>query len=344
MTLFRNYRDLPPISRAICLGTFDGVHRGHQAVIRRALHEAKRRNIVSQIFTFDPHPRQFLGQSVENLLGVDDRVELLNKLSADELLLQEFSREFSTISAQTFVEDILIDTLKASCIVVGRRFHFGHHAQGSAKFLRQYADSFETIEVHGLSAEGQDISSSRIRELLRHGDITQATGLLAYAPFVTGVVEEGDARGRQLGFPTANLSFDSTTIASHMRRGVYVCVAFDCETGFFFPAVANFGRRPTFGEGRLLWEIHFLHFSDDLRRRKLRLFLLDFLRDEIAFETREQLQIQISQDCKRAEEVLVKRLAIFRSTAAESDSFEWPKSYSLENPISKWQSFQAFEF
>lgn len=276
-----------PRPRKLAIGTFDGVHLGHREVIRDS----------DTVVTFDPHPVAVLKPEAapKLLTTVERKAELIADLGVEELVVVNFDKQFAARSAGWFIEEVLIGQLNAAKVSVGTNFHFGKGAQGGVKLLEQY-DAFSTRAVELVVVNGKEVSSSQIRRLLLDGEVSAAAELLG-APFqLQGQVIQGDTRGRELGFPTANLVPDPAY--AYPANGIYVCLA----NGM--PAAVSVGVRPTFeSNGRVLIEAHILDFSADLYGTQLRLDFLQRLRGEIAFDSVEQLTAQMHRDVEEVRAV-----------------------------------------
>jgi riboflavin kinase/FMN adenylyltransferase len=273
--------------RSVAVGTFDGVHVGHRKVI----------NGSSSVLTFDPHPVSVVApQHTPRLLtSLHRKAELIEALGVEELIVIPFDADFAMRSADEFVEDVLVGALGATRVAIGENFRFGHKAQGDPRLLA--ADGrFDTVVHSLLEVDGEIVSSSHIRGLVLAGEVALATDLLG-APFqLCGEVIHGDQRGRELGFPTANLVPEEALACP--GHGVYACLA-DGR-----PAAVSIGVRPTFQTGRgELIEAYILDFDGDLYGRELRLDFLARLRGERRFETAEALIEQMHTDVERAREV-----------------------------------------
>jgi riboflavin kinase/FMN adenylyltransferase len=275
-------------ARSVAVGTFDGVHLGHREVIDGS----------DSVLTFEPHPVSVVApQHTPKLLTTLARkAELLAELGVGELIVIPFDAEFAQRSAAEFVDDVLVGALGASRVSIGENFRFGHKAQGDSGLLA--ADARFTTVVHPLlEVDGEIVSSSHIRGLVLSGEMAEANRLLGSTFQLRGEVVRGDARGRELGFPTANLVPDETLVCP--GHGVYACLA-DGR-----PAAVSIGVRPTFETGRgELIEAYVLDFDGDLYGRDLRLEFLARLRGERRFEDPESLIEQIRRDVARTRELV----------------------------------------
>ena len=282
---------LPEVRRAeqrsVAVGTFDGVHMGHREVIAGA----------DSVLTFDPHPVSVVApQHTPKLLTTLERkAELIASLGVSEMVVIPFDAEFAMRSAASFIEDVLVDALGATRVAIGENFRFGHKAQGDPQLLE--ADPRFTTVVHPLlEVDGEVVSSSHIRGLLLAGEVAEANRLLGVPFQIKGVVAHGDARGRELGFPTANLVPEEALACP--GHGVYACLA-DGR-----PAAVSIGVRPTFQTGRAeLIEAYILDFEGDLYDSTLELQFLERLRGERRFDSAEALIEQMREDVARTREI-----------------------------------------
>jgi riboflavin kinase/FMN adenylyltransferase len=279
--------DAKPRPRHVAIGTFDGVHRGHQAVIKGA----------DTVLTFDPHPLEVIHPAAlpKLIMPFGVKRDVIEGLGVDELVVIPFDQEFAQRSAEEFIEDVLIAKLGAEQVSVGENFRFGAKAKGDPAMLAA-REEFETRVVPLVEIDGETISSTRIRALVAAGDMQGARHCLG-APFmVEGEVVSGDQRGRELGFPTANIvPDDRLAIPGH---GVYAAFA----NGV--PAAVNVGVRPTFESGRgVLIETYLIDFEGDLYGTELRVAFVERLRGEKRFASVEELIAQMRLDVEDAKRV-----------------------------------------
>ena len=312
MRIFRHYENLPPEARgaAVTIGNFDGVHRGHQAVIGEAGRVAKRLDLPLGVLTFEPHPRSVFQPDAPpfRLTSLRTKAHDLEALGVDCLYVLHFDLEFSKRTAQAFVADILVGGLEVRHVVVGDDFVFGHARRGNVEVLGRMAaeQGFGLTCVAPVTAAagaGKVFSSGAIRDLLRQGDPRAAARRLGRFWELEGRVEEGNRRGKGLGFPTANLG-----LGEYLRpaTGIYAVRA-GLDQGrdtVWRDGVASLGRRPTFGGKELLLEVHLFDFSADLYGRHLRVAMIEFLREERKFDRPDALIAQMREDAERAREVL----------------------------------------
>jgi len=287
----------------VALGNFDGVHRGHQALIADAGRTAKTLGAPVVALTFEPHPRGFFVPDTGpfRLTLPPAKLRLLAQYGVQAVLAQRFDASFAALSADSFIDDVLLKGLGARHVVCGYDFTFGARRGGNVEFLRQ-AGALRGIGVTVLEPvmrEGEIYSSTRIREALRAGWASEASELLGHAWEIEGEVELGDQRGRTIGYPTANVA-----LGEHLRPrfGVYAVRAL--VDGTWRDAVANLGRRPTFGKLKENFEVHLFDFTGDLYGQTLRVALVDFIRPEMKFTGLDQLKAQIAADGQAAKAIL----------------------------------------
>jgi riboflavin kinase/FMN adenylyltransferase len=292
---------------AVALGNFDGVHRGHQTLLARAAERAKALGAPLVALTFEPHPRRFFVPDTGpfRLTLPPAKVRLLAQYGVQAVLAQRFDAAFAALSPDAFIDDVLLKGLGARHVVCGYDFTFGERRGGNVERLREQgrARGFGVTVLDPVMREGEIYSSTRIREALRAGWASEAAELLGHDWEIEGAVELGDQRGRTIGFPTANVA-----LGEHLRPrfGVYaVRVLVDGQNGSRWRnAVANLGRRPTFGKLQENFEVHLFDFSGDLYGKVLRVALVDFIRPEMKFGGLDQLKAQIAADGQAARELL----------------------------------------
>jgi riboflavin kinase/FMN adenylyltransferase len=290
----------------VTIGAYDGVHRGHQAVIGQVRKEAQQLGCQSVVVTFDKHPASVVRpESAPKLLtDLDQKLELLQQTGIDATLIVEFNRERSTEDPTLFVKRVLVDTLRARAVVVGEDFHFGFNRGGNVAMLRELGKQFDfQVEPVKLIARPdgveEPVSSTSIRRALAGGQVETATNLLGRAYEVRGVVVNGDKRGRTIGFPTANVEVPNAMCLP--ADGVYAG-KFQCDDGSVHACAINLGRRPTFFEhaDHSLLEAHLLDFDGDLYGQKVSVTFEHFLRSERKFDGLEAIRTQLQLDVAAA--------------------------------------------
>ena len=290
----------------VTIGAYDGVHRGHQAVIGQVRKEAQQLDCQSVVVTFDKHPASVVrpASAPKLLTDLDQKLELLQQTGIDATLIVEFNRERSTEDPALFVKRVLVDTLRARVVVVGEDFHFGFNRGGNVAMLRELGKQFDfQVEPVKLIARPdgveEPVSSTSIRRALAGGQVEIATNLLGRAYEMRGVVVNGDKRGRSIGFPTANVEVPNAMCLP--ADGVYAG-RFRCDDGSVHACAINLGRRPTFFEhaDHSLLEAHLLDFSGDLYGQKVSVTFEHFLRSERKFDGLEAIKTQLQLDVAAA--------------------------------------------
>jgi len=291
----------------LTIGNFDGVHRGHQAILALVIERARALEGESILYTFEPHPRRVLqpGNDLRLLETFEQKVETLAALGLDAVIAEPFDLEFAKTSPEYFIEHCIWERIRPVEVYVGYDFHFGRDREGSMRLLTERGPhlGFSVTVVPEVSVEGRDVNSTRIRELLAEGEVEEAATLLGRPFCARGRVTEGDRRGRTIGFPTANLAPVSEILPA---PGVYVgrlrCLSGGGEwQGKSLPVVTNVGYRPTFRDGRdLVAEAHVLDFSGDLYGCEIDLSFERRLRGERRFESVDALREQIARDVEQA--------------------------------------------
>ena len=306
------YRDLnevaEPFSHAcVTIGNFDGVHLGHQMLFGEVVQRAYRSNGTSVAVTFDPHPLQILRPDGIKLISTcEQKTELIEHAGIDVLVIIPFSMKFAGISADHFVDDILLNTIGVKELVVGYDYAFGKGRVGNIDFLKDQGTkkgfSVSVVEAH--YENDMLVSSTKVRALVADGRMADARTLLGRYYQIRGEVQLGKQRGgKEIGFPTANLNMDREDLIPKM--GVYVCQVI-CD-GKCYGGVLNIGVNPTFGEERLVAETHIFDFDQDIYGKPIKVNLLRFLRSEQKFSGIAELSAQIAKDVSRAKEILIRQ-------------------------------------
>ena len=298
------------VNAVVAIGNFDGLHRGHRGVIARAQILAKKLNKPCALLTFEPHPADVFAEKnvIFRLTPPEAKAAQAAKLGLDGMIIWSFDKAFSQRPAQEFTRTILSKTLGVSAVVAGYDFCFGAGRQGTAKFLQSEGGhlgfSVEIVERITQDEAGslEAVSSTATRHALIRGDVALARSLLGHPYFVRGIVRHGDKRGRDLGFPTANLVLDDS---NRLAYGVYaVTIVIDGQT---HDGVASFGRRPTFDNGAPLLEVFVFDFNGDLYGKDVEVAFYDFIRHEAKFNDINELIAQMQEDSARARQALARR-------------------------------------
>lgn len=284
----------------VTVGTFDGVHLGHSKIFERMTVLAKSCDGETVVITFDPHPRLVVHPDSKNLKFINTRerkYELIENNGIDHLVVIPFTKEFSNTHADTFIEDILVKKIGVHELVVGYDHHFGKNREGSFGALEDLAEKFN-FGLEQISARDIDdiaISSTKIRNALKEGDISFANELLGYEYSITGTVVSGNKIGRKIGFPTANIEIEDE-YKLIMAIGVYACrVQWKGKT---YQGMGNIGYRPTINNSDLTIEVNIFDFDEEIYGETITIFFVDRIRNEIKFENLEALQTQLSKDQK----------------------------------------------
>ncbi len=298
------------VGHAVTIGTYDGVHIGHQAVIRATQQTADRLGLATAVVTFHPHPASILRPDSAPLLltDIDQKIDLLEQLGVDTVLVVPFDEVRAAETAEEFVESMLVDLMGAKAVVVGHDFHFGKGRAGNVELLRELGRK-NGFEVEGLQllprpdGSVESVSSTAIRRALAEGEVVAASKLLGRYHEIRGPVVQGDQRGRTIGFPTANIAVarDLAMPADGVYAGWYLR-----PDGPEWPCAINIGKRPTFYQDaeHSLLEAHLLAFDGDLYHEQARVRFVELLRSEQRFDGIEALKAQLQLDIARASEIL----------------------------------------
>lgn len=281
----------------ITIGTFDGVHIGHQKIIEQLNALKSDPDEVSMILTFFPHPRRVLDQSndIKMLTTMDEKIELLERFRLDHLIIEPFTQEFSRLSALEFVRDVLVNKLHLKKLVIGYDHHFGRNREGNFEQLTEYGKlyGFEVVEIPAQEISAVSVSSTKIRKAIEKGNMSMANSYLGYRYKLTGEIVKGQGIGRKINFPTVNLNVAEDYKLIPMK-GVYAVrtvIGVDAVFGMM-----NIGFRPTVGGSGRTIEIHLLDFEGDLYGVQMQIEVLDRLRDEEKFDSVEALSEQLRKD------------------------------------------------
>ncbi len=281
----------------VTIGTFDGVHFGHQQIIKKLVSEAKKAGKKSVVLTFFPHPRMVLQKnaSIELINTIDERAFLLEKTGLDYLIIHPFSKEFSRTSALEFVRDILVNHLNISKLIIGYDHHFGKNREGNITQLTEYSHlyDFKVEEIPAQDIDSVSVSSTKVRRALRAGNLKTANNYLGYYFMLNGNVVNGKKLGGKIGYPTANIDVKET-YKLIPKTGVYVVKSTINKKIIF--GMMNIGSRPTVNGNHQTIEVHFFNFNQDLYHQNLTIELIYFLRDERKFDSIDSLIYQLKKD------------------------------------------------
>jgi riboflavin kinase/FMN adenylyltransferase len=294
-------------SSVITIGTFDGVHVGHQQIIHRLVDTARKNDLQALVLTFFPHPRMVIQNdaNIKLINTIDEKAKQLEQLGVDHLVVKEFTKSFSRLTALEYVRDILVNKLKVKHIIVGYDHHFGRNRTANINELKEFGAfyDFEVTEIEPQEVDDVAVSSTKIRSAILEGNIPIANKFLGYNFMLTGTVIKGKGLGKTLDFPTANIQIEAAykLIPKH---GVYVVKSQIKGVEVF--GMMNIGKNPTVSEGnQTKIEVHFFDFSANLYGAVLKIELLDHLRSEIKFPNIEALKLQLEKDKADATNALI---------------------------------------
>lgn len=306
----RVYNDLFFIEKndntIITIGTFDGVHLGHQEIFNVLINNAKNNGCRSFVLTFEPHPRMVIqpNSQLKLLTTFQEKVEILEKMGIDNLLVIPFTKEFSQLTPEEFFRKYILEGLGVKKMVIGYDHHFGKGRDGDEQKIRELgsANNFEVQKTEAVTINETVVSSSKIRNALSEGEVKNAAQMLGRNYSFSGIVVVGDKRGRELGFPTANIQLENG-LKLVPKNGVYAVKVF-LEDGIF-DGVMNIGLRPTFKETKIvLSEVHILNFNEDIYGKQIRVEFIARIRDEKKFGSKEELIKQIEIDKQKTSKLL----------------------------------------
>ena len=289
----------------VTIGTFDGVHIGHQKIIKHLINTGKSKGLKSVILTFFPHPRMVLQKdsNIKLINTIDERRNILDDLGLDYLVVKKFTHEFSRLSAENFVKGILVEELNAKKVIIGYDHRFGRNRNADINDLKTFGETFG-FEVEEISAQDINdvaVSSTKIRLALMDGEIHKANAYLGYNFMLTGKVTKGKSLGKELGFPTANIEIkkDYKIIP---KQGSYIVNSMIKDTLVY--GMMNIGVNPTVNGSKQTIEVHFFDFDDDIYEDTIKIDLLHRIRDEEKFESLEALKLQLAKDKETAIEYI----------------------------------------
>jgi riboflavin kinase/FMN adenylyltransferase len=305
--IYNCIKDFKPVNKpVVTIGTFDGVHLGHQAIFGKMKQEAEKIGGETVVITFFPHPRIVLGLNSKNLKFINTQEKKINRIDAagiDHLVIVSFTKQFSGLSSEDFLRDLVIQKIKPAKVIIGYDHHFGKNREGSFELLSKMgaAFGFEVEEVEAQLAGGTTVSSTKIRKLLEEGEVGQANELLGYEYSITGKVVKGQAIGHTLGFPTANIEI-SDEYKLIAAVGVYACRVE--WMGKMYKGMSNIGFRPTIDHGELTIEVNIFDFDNSIYGEEITISFVERMRDEKKFKHLEALTAQLVKDKKAAIELL----------------------------------------
>jgi len=298
MRIFDNLKSYSSEKESILtIGTFDGVHIGHNKILKRLIQDSKKNNLSSLVMTFFPHPRMILNKShdIKMIDTIDEKINLLEKTGLDNLIIHPFDNNFSKIRAKEFVEEILVKKLKIKEIIIGYDHKFGKDREASVKDLKKFGQDyiFNVKEIPAEEIDSIAISSTKIRDAILNGEIEKCNKFLGRNFILTGSVVYGEGLGKKIDFPTANIEIKET-YKIIPKNGVYL-VKTKINSNTYF-GMMNIGIRPTVGGRNKSLEIHFFNFKDNIYGKNVSIEIIKKIRDEEKFSSIDQLKIQLKKD------------------------------------------------
>jgi riboflavin kinase/FMN adenylyltransferase len=308
MQVHRDINNLPPFKDTVLtIGTFDGVHSGHVEIIKQVKKEAEKINGSSLIITFDPHPRMVLSPdqntSLQLLNTLQEKIELIESHGIDHLVIVPFTKSFAEQHPQEYIKDFLVEKFHPQIIITGYDHHFGKDRKGNYKMLEEYGveGNYKVEEIPAHVLDNVSISSTKIRQALKDGNISSANLSLGYEYFFTGIVVDGNKLGRTLGYPTANIyvADEHKLIPPYGVYAVTVKIPNEeenFETAPLYKGMMNIGIRPTIGDNKIMTEVNIFDFDENIYGKEMRVYVRNFMRGEIKFENLDELVIQLAKD------------------------------------------------
>ncbi|MBR1990523.1 MAG: bifunctional riboflavin kinase/FAD synthetase [Firmicutes bacterium] len=301
MVVFNSLEEIENIEPCcVALGNFDGVHVGHQSLIRRTVEKAKEHGLKSAVFTFSTHPKNLIPgrKPVKNIIYQDEKADLIEALGVDYLFNIEFTEEIMKTAPEAYIKDFLVDKFNAKEVFCGFNYHYGHKAAGDYALLeacgKKYGYTVNQIEP--VIVDGDVVSSTLIRGLIKAGEMEDCQKYLGRVYDIGGEVVVGNRLGKKLGFPTSNIMLDESMVTP--PNGVYV--TYCLYNGVRYPSITNVGVKPTIGEFKKNMETHIFNFDKELYGKFIKIEFVKKTRDEVKFSNVEELSAQIEKDCNEA--------------------------------------------
>ncbi|MBR3785517.1 MAG: bifunctional riboflavin kinase/FAD synthetase [Firmicutes bacterium] len=311
MRIFETLDDITNMEpAAVALGNFDGVHLGHQELIKKAVERAKADGLKAAVFTFSNHPKNLLPKEkkVKNILYKEEKAKIIEDLGVDYLFNIPFTKAIMTMPPENFVQELLLDKFNMKAAFCGFNYHFGFKAQGNPDILREIGarEGFDVTEMPAYKIKGDIVSSSLIRTLIASGQVEKCETYMGRHYAIGGEVVVGNRLGRKLGFPTSNLVIDQDMVTP--PNGVYI--TYCTYNGVQYPSVTNVGIKPTIGHYTKNVETHIFNFNKELYGKEIKVEFLKKTRDEVKFDNVRDLSEQIVRDCREAKAFHEKKVDI----------------------------------
>ena len=308
MQVHNSLRDLPKFTNGVLtIGTFDGVHFGHQQILKRINNKAKSIDGESILMTFDPHPKMVLlgeNHGIKLLTTVEEKIKLLERYGVDHLIIVPFSKDFASMEAEAYVKEIIVDNIRPKHIIIGYDHRYGKGRKGGLQLMVDLQEKYNYVveEIPKQMIDDLSVSSTKVRSALTLGDVAGANQLLDHPYFLTGKVIHGEKLGRQLGFPTANLAINSPHKLIP-ENGIYVVEVIVKESKY--NGLVSIGYRSTFSDERILnVEVYILDFNESIYGQILQVNFIDFIRQQEKFDSKEALIERMNLDVKLARDVI----------------------------------------
>lgn len=299
MGVFRDINNIPKFNNAvITIGTFDGVHQGHRTILKKVVDRAKEVNGESVLITFEPHPRKLLfpEQPLWFITPLEQKLTLITEAGIQNIVVVPFTKEFSELSAQAYIEDFLVKTFDPHTIIIGYDHRFGHDRTGSIELLKEFRSkyNYELIEIQAQLIEEATVSSTKIRKALKDGHVAEASAMLGRDHNIRGIVVRGAQLGRTIGYPTANIRLNE---AEQIIPGVGIYAVRVIQDGIQYGGMLSIGYNPTVTTDRTIKiEVHIFDFNKDIYDTMIEVSFVARLRDEVKFSGLEALKEQLHQD------------------------------------------------
>ncbi|MBS83257.1 MAG: bifunctional riboflavin kinase/FMN adenylyltransferase [Gammaproteobacteria bacterium] len=305
MKIIRGLKNINKIigHSAVTIGNFDGFHKGHQKLVDQVMSTAKQKSIPSTIITFEPLPEEYFKiKSFRRLTRLKDKLKMFQNIGIDQVICINFNSDFSKISANTFIEDLLIKKIKAQYLIIGEDFKFGSSRKGDYELLKNYKKMINIIKIESFLENQKKVSSTLIREALTKGLIEDANNLIGRPYSISGRVTQGDKRGHELGYPTANIDI----YKSYAINGIFL-VKVLMENNQKYHGLASFGNKPTFSGKNTVLEVFIFDFNENIYDKNIEIIFFKKLRDQIKFENTQDLKHQMDLDYKNALKIINKK-------------------------------------